>query len=89
MENEQKNSGFKAATVVLSLLLVGSLAYNFRTYNETKTFESKIAFVKSEKNTVMDSLVALRTTYENALKDKTSISKDLISSGLLKAINFL
>jgi hypothetical protein len=82
MENEQKNSGFKAATVVLSLLLVGSLGYNFRTYNETKTFESKIAFVKSEKNTVMDSLVALRTTYENALKDKTSISKDLISEKL-------
>ncbi len=82
MENQQKNSGFKAATIVLSLLLVGSLAYNFRTYNETKTFESKIALVKSEKNTVMDSLVALRTTYENALKDKTSISKDLITEKL-------
>lgn len=79
MEIEQKNSGFKVATAVLSLLLVGSVAYNFKTYNETKTFESKISLVKSEKNTVMDSLIALRTTYEIALKDKTSISKDLIA----------
>jgi hypothetical protein len=78
MEIEQKNSGFKVATAVLSLLLVGSVAYNFKTYEETKTFESKISLVKSEKNTVMDSLIALRTTYEIALKDKTSISKDLI-----------
>jgi hypothetical protein len=79
MEIEQKNSGFKVATAILSLLLVGSVAYNFKTYEETKTFESKISLVKSEKNTVMDSLIALRTTYEIALKDKTSISKDLIA----------
>ncbi len=79
MEIEQKNSGFKVATAVLSLLLVGSLAYNFKTHEETKTFESKITLVKSEKNTVMDSLVALKITYENALKDKTTISKDLLA----------
>ena len=79
MENQKKNSTLKASVAVLALALVGSLAYNFKSFNDTKEIETKFLTVKSEKNTVLDSLTALKTTYEKAIEDKTSISDNLVA----------
>ncbi len=79
MENQKSKSNLKAIVVVLSLLLIGSLSYIIKMTTEAKSLTTEITTVKSEKDTVLDSLALLKTTYDEAIEDKTALSDDLIA----------
>lgn len=79
MENQKSNSNLKAIVVVLALLLAASLAYIFKMTTDAKALETQITTVKSEKDNVLDSLAILKTTYDKAIEDKTTLSDDLIA----------
>jgi len=78
-QNQKNNSSLKAIVVVLALLLVGSLVYIFKMTNDAKTLQTEITTVKSEKETVLDSLNVLKTTYDKAIADNTTLSDDLVA----------
>lgn len=79
MENQRSNSGLKAAVVVLALLLVGSLFYIYSLTSDAKLMNTELTTVKSEKDSVLDSLAILKTTYDEAIEAKTVLSDDLIA----------
>lgn len=79
MENQKNNSSLKAIVVVLALLLVGSLVYIFKMTNDAKTLQTEITTVKTEKETVLDSLNVLKVTYDKAIADNTTLSDDLVA----------
>ncbi|WP_298154615.1 hypothetical protein [Flavobacterium sp.] len=79
MENQKSNSSLKAVVVVLALLLMGSLAYIFKMTTDAKKMETEVTSVRSEKDNLLDSLAIVKNTYEQALKDKTAVSDELIS----------
>lgn len=79
MENQRSNSSLKAVVVVLALLLLGSLAYIFKMTTDAKKLETEVTTVKSEKDNLLDSLAIVKNTYEQAIKDKTEVSDELIA----------
>ena len=79
MEDQKSNSNLKAIVVVLALLLAGSLAYIFKMTTDAKKQATEITTVRSEKDMVMDSLAILKTTYDTAILEKTSLSDDLVA----------
>ncbi len=79
MENQKNNSGLKAVVVVLALLLVGSLFYIYSLTSDNKVMNTELNTVKSEKDSVLDSLAILKTTYDEAIEEKTILSDDLIA----------
>lgn len=76
---ELNNKGFKAVIVVLSLSLVGSLAYIFKLSNEINLKKVEVSIVISEKEKVIADLNALKETYDAAIAENTSISDQLIA----------
>jgi hypothetical protein len=76
-EIEKTNSGLKALVVILSLALAGSIFYIYKTTTETKELSSKVVNVKTEKETVLDSLATLKSNYDKAIADKTQMSNEL------------
>ncbi|AWA30599.1 hypothetical protein HYN48_11140 [Flavobacterium magnum] len=79
MENQRSNSSLKAVVVVLALLLLGSLAYIFKMTTDARKLETEVTTVKSEKDNLLDSLAIVKNTYEQAIKDKTEVSDELIA----------
>ena len=77
MENKKNNSGLKGLVIVLSVLLVVSLLYNFKTFKDSKSLASEVTSIKSEKEKVLDSLMVLKGTYETAMLEKTTLSDNL------------
>ena len=77
MENKKNNSGLKGLVIVLSVLLVVSLLYNFKTFKDSKSLASEVTSIKSEKEKVLDSLLVLKGTYETAMLEKTTLSDNL------------
>ena len=78
MENKKNNSGLKSLVVVLSVVLIVSLLYNFKTFKDFKSLASEVTSMKSEKEKVLDSLIILKTTYETAMLEKTTLSDNLL-----------
>lgn len=76
---ELNNKGLKTVIVVISLFLVGSLAYIFKLSNQVKINKVEISTVISEKQKVLDDLAALKVTYDAAILENTSISDQLIA----------
>ncbi len=76
---ELNNKGFKAVIVMLSLLLVGSIAYIFKLSNEINLKKVEVTTVVSEKEKVIADLNALKETYDAAIAENTSISDQLIA----------
>ena len=79
MENQKNNSGLKAIVVVLALLLTGSLFYIYTLISNDKAINKELITVKSEKDSVLDSLAILKTTYDEAIEQKTVLTDDLIA----------
>ena len=77
MENTKNNSVLKGLVVVLSVLLVLSLFYNFKTFKDSKSLALEVGSIKSEKEKVLDSLIVLKTTYETAMLEKTMLTDNL------------
>lgn len=81
MENQEQNnnSKLKAIILVLALLLVGSLAYMFKMSSDTKQVETQLSAETTEKEAALNDLAALKTTYDAAIAENTSMSEELIA----------
>lgn len=73
-QSNPRNSGLKAAVVVLSLLLLGSLAYMYKMKNDSTEVESKLT---TEKGKLQAELEAKIAEYDKAIGDNTALKGEL------------
>lgn len=78
MENQQSNSSLKAIVAVLAILLAGSLVYIFKITSDAKVVQTELVKTVSEKESVLKDLQELKTTYDAAIAENTSMSEELI-----------
>jgi len=78
MENQNNTSTLKIIILILSVLLLGSVFYIFKLSNETKSLETTVTTVKTEKENVMAQLKELNSTYDAAIAENTTMSDELI-----------
>ncbi|MCG9792960.1 hypothetical protein [Flavobacterium algicola] len=78
MENQQNNSSLKAVIAVLAILLVGSLVYIFKVSSDVENVQTELTTTVTEKETVMKDLQDLKSTYDAAIAENTSMSEELI-----------
>lgn len=79
MENQNNNSKLKAIILVLSLLLLASLGYMLKMSSDTKKVETELTSVTTEKESALTELAQLKTTYDAAIAENTSMSEELIA----------
>ena len=79
MEMQQKNPTKNLIIGALSLFLLGSIFYNFKLSNDASSLTSMAVLARSEKTTVLNDLNALKTTYDAAIAEKTTLSEELIA----------
>jgi predicted nucleic acid-binding Zn-ribbon protein len=79
MENQKSNSSLKIVIAVLSLLLLGSLFYIYKLTTDTSNLETVVKSEKTEKENVLKDLQELKTTYDAAIAENTSMSDELIA----------
>ena len=77
MENQKSSSGLKAVVAVLAVLLVGSLVYIFKMTSDTEVVKTELKSTLTEKEVVMKNLQDLKTTYDAAISENTSMSDEL------------
>ena len=78
MEKQQNNSSLKAIIAVLAVLLVGSLVYIFKMSSDAEVVKSELTTTLTEKESVMKDLQTLKTTFDAAIAENTSMSEELI-----------
>jgi hypothetical protein len=80
MEDQQNNSSssLKVIIAILAILLVGSLVYIYKMTSDAKTVQTELTKTLSEKELVMKDLQDLKTTYDAAIAENTSMSDELI-----------
>ena len=80
MEEQQNNSSssLKVIIAVLTILLVGSLVYIYKITSDAKQVQTELTKTVSEKDLVMKDLQDLKTTYDAAIAENTSMSEELI-----------
>lgn len=80
MEEQQNNSSssLKVIIAVLAILLVGSLVYIYKITSDAKQVQTELTKTVSEKDLVMRDLQDLKTTYDAAIAENTSMSEELI-----------
>jgi DNA repair exonuclease SbcCD ATPase subunit len=79
MGNQDNHSKLKAIIVVLAILLIGSLIYIFKLTSDAKTLQTTVTTVKSEKESVLKDLEDLKTNYDAAIAENTTMSDELIA----------
>lgn len=79
MENQKSNSNLKAVIAILAVLLVGSLVYIFKMTSDAKALQTEITSTKSDKESVIKDLEELKTQYDAAIAENTSMSDELIA----------
>lgn len=79
MENQNSHSKLKAIIGILAVLLIGSLIYIFKLTSDAKTMQTTVTTVTSEKESVLKDLAELKTTYDAAIAENTSMSDELIT----------
>jgi len=79
MENRNNNSKLKTVILILSLLLVTSLAYMFKMSTDATDVKTELTKETAEKETVLSELAQLKTTYDAAIAENTSLSDELIT----------
>ena len=78
MENQKSSSSLKAVVAILAILLVGSLVYIYKLTSDTETVKTELKTTMSDKDTVMKDLEELKSTYDAAIAENTSMSDELI-----------
>jgi regulator of replication initiation timing len=78
MENKKSSSSLKAVIAVLAVLLIGSLVYIFKVTSDVDTVQTELKTTMTEKESVMKDLQDLKTTYDAAISENTSMSEELI-----------
>lgn len=79
MEKTTKNPTQKVVIAILSLLLATSIFFNFKLNQDTSSLSAVAALEKKEKTTVLNDLNALKSTYDAAIAEKTTLSEELIA----------
>ncbi|MFE3849237.1 hypothetical protein ACFX5D_14820 [Flavobacterium sp. LB3P45] len=77
MENQKSSSSLKAVIAVLAVLLVGSLVYIFKMTSDTDVVKTELKTTLTEKESVMKDLQELKSTYDAAISENTSMSDEL------------
>lgn len=78
MENQRSSSSLKAVIAVLAVLLVGSLIYIFKMTSDSDIVKTELKTTLTEKESVMKDLQELKSTYDAAISENTSMSDELI-----------
>ena len=78
MENQKSSSSLKAVVAVLAVLLVGSLVYIFKMTSDADVVKTELKTTLTEKESVMKDLQELKSTYDAAIAENTSMSDELI-----------
>lgn len=78
MENQRSSSSLKAVIAILAVLLVGSLIYIFKMTSDADVVKTELKTTLTEKETVMKDLQELKSTYDAAISENTSMSDELI-----------
>lgn len=79
MENpKNNNSSLKAVIAVLAVLLIGSLVYIFKLSSDSEVVKTELTTSMTEKESVMKDLQELKSTYDAAIAENTSMSDELI-----------
>ncbi len=78
MENQKSSSSLKAVVAILAILLVGSLVYIYKLTSDTEIVKTELKTTLSDKDTVMKDLEELKSTYDAAIAENTSMSDELI-----------
>ena len=78
MGNQDNQSKLKAIIGVLAILLIGSLIYIFKLTSDATTLQTTVTTVKSEKESVLKDLEDLKTNYDAAIAENTTMSDELI-----------
>ena len=79
MENQNNNSSLKSLVILLSVLFALSFVYIYKLTTDVNSTEVKLTTTLSEKDQVMKDLKDLKTTYDAAIAENTSISDELIA----------
>ena len=81
MESNQNNSKLKAVILILSLLLLGSMAYMFKMSSDSKKeielSEGKYDKILSEKELVLNDLEQMKAMYDSEIASNTSLKTEL------------
>jgi hypothetical protein len=78
MEKQQNNSSLKAIIALLAVLLVGSLVYIFKMSSDAELVKTELTTTLTEKESIMKDLQTLKTTYDAAIAENTTMSEELI-----------
>ena len=78
MENQKSSSSLKAVVAILAILLVGSLVYIFKMTSDADVVQTELKATLTEKESVMKDLEELKSTYDAAIAENTSMSDELI-----------
>ena len=76
-QSNPRNSGLKAAVVVLALLLMGSLAYMYKLSQDKSEVDSSLTKTLSEKEKFQKELEAKVAEYDAAIADNTALKGEL------------
>ena len=68
----------KITLLSISLLLIGSLVYNFKQFKSSNEILKIVEVSPKEKLKIINQLESLKVSYTNAIEEKTSISNQLI-----------
>ena len=77
MNNTNNNNFYKYLSGILGLLLIFSVAYNFKTVNKVETIEKNLASEIIDKNDALQKLNEIKTIYDQALIEKSELSSEL------------
>lgn len=76
-QSNPRNSGLKAAIVVLALLLMGSLAYVYKLNQDKSAVDSSLSKTMTEKEKFQSELEAKIAEYDTAIADNTALKGEL------------
>lgn len=76
-QSNPRNSGLKAAIVVLALLLMGSLAYVYKLNQDKSDVDSSLSKTMTEKEKFQAELEAKIAEYDTAIADNTALKGEL------------
>lgn len=78
MENKKNNnSKLKGIIIVLSLLLVASLAYLFKVSTDNNELNVSVENLTTEKSSLIKELEDLKLSYESAMSENTTLTEEL------------
>lgn len=74
MEHQKSNSSLKAIIIVLSILLLGSLAYMYKMSTDNKESEVKLT---TEKDNLLAELTTAKESYDKAIAENSGLKGEL------------